>query len=60
MRRLLLRSAAFPWGLIQIVTVPVPGLPGPQLVLQAAGQPPNEWPVVWDCRALGESLYIIR
>ena len=44
---------------VQILTVPVPGLPRPQLVLSRARDPVNLVPIPWDARPIGGDIRTI-
>ena len=45
---------------VQVLTHTVRGLPKPQLVLQEAGRPPHEFPLVWDLRGIQEPVLTCR
>ncbi|CAE7837407.1 unnamed protein product [Symbiodinium sp. CCMP2592] len=57
---LAMSACPFTVGAVQVLMVTVPGLPCPQLVLQATAQPPTDRPIPWDCRAIGEGVYTLR
>ena len=52
--------APFQVAAVQILTQTVRGLPKPQLVLQEAGRPPQEFPLVWDLRGIQEPVLTCR
>ncbi|CAE7576372.1 unnamed protein product [Symbiodinium microadriaticum] len=45
---------------VQVLTHTLRGLPTPQLVLQEAGRPPHEFPLVWDLRGIQEPVLTCR
>ena len=54
------RAAPFGVRSVQILTVPLPNLPRPQLVLGRDRDPANVMPIPWDVRAIGGEIRTIN